>query len=197
MLIIEKDLSKDIVKGIQKYTKRKRFVKLAEMLSYKYSIERAVIEYSQESSWGYTHKDEKVKLIETYSAKIRKEAAIALGIVGKEEAYDPLLNAIGDIDEGVRRCAEKSLEQIGHSEWQDIVKGDSGDYQRLGASKNQLAVIPLSYAMKCTDSWDTENKLADAFGQLADEIQSEAAFTAMAFLKTKSLERGLRAFGVQ
>ena len=56
-----------------------------------------------------------------------------MGIVGKEEAYDPLLNAIGDIDEGVRRCAEKSLEQIGHSEWQDIVKGDSADYQRLGS----------------------------------------------------------------
>ncbi|MBN2878376.1 MAG: HEAT repeat domain-containing protein [Clostridia bacterium] len=196
MFIIEKDLSEDILKDIKKYTKRKKFVKLAEMLSYKYSIERAAKEYSWESSWGYTHKEEKIRLIESYSAKIRKEAAIALGIVAKEEAYDPLLNAIGDINADVRRCAEKSLEQIGHTEWQDIVKGDSDDYKRMGASQDQLAVIPLSYALKCTDDRETEKKLSAAFKQLALDIKSEAAFNAMAFIEAKSLQRNLRDLGV-
>ena len=129
-----------------------------------------------------------MNLLKSYSAKVRKEAAIALGIVGKTEAYDPLLNALGDIDWDVRLCAAQSLSQLGHKEWLDIVKGDYSDYERLGASKNELAVIPLGYALRWADDHETLNLVQHAFKQLADDTKNEAAVAGMLSAMQQSMQ---------
>jgi hypothetical protein len=188
MIIGEKNVSDETLKLIRKYTKRKKIVKLEEMLSYSFSVQSAAVAYSSGSGLRFYRDEEKRELLKNYSAKIRKEAATALGTIEKKETLAPLLNALGDVDGGVRISAAQALKALGHGAWAEIITGDDSDYERLGASKNNLAVFPLIYALKWADENSMLFILEKAFKCLAEDEKNEAAFAGMVEANQKIMQ---------
>ena len=97
----------------------------------------------------------------------RRAAAEALGRLGDARAVEPLIQALGDKRAEVRRAAGQALASLGQPVWEGRVRGDCGDYDRLGDSGDARAVEPLIRALRDEEK-DARSKAAAALGRLGD-----------------------------
>jgi len=108
-------------------------------------------------------------------ADIVEAAAKALGELGEPCAADPLVCTLGHPTPSVRIAAAKSLGRLGNAQWAGLVKGDDGDYARLGKSGDSRAVAPLVKALM----WGGSCRAADALGILGDARAADALVQAI------------------
>jgi HEAT repeat protein len=76
-----------------------------------------------------------------------REAAEALGTLGDSRATGPLTKALGSSEPEVRKAAAVSLAKLGQSQWAQWVRGEDGDWRRLGESGEPRALEPLVEAL--------------------------------------------------
>jgi HEAT repeat protein len=77
------------------------------------------------------------------------EAVVAaLGTLGDVRACDALIRCIGHDAAEVRLRAAEVLEALGQPQWKQWVKGDTGDFARLGNSGESCVVEPLVRALE-------------------------------------------------
>jgi hypothetical protein len=104
---------------------------------------------------------------DNYNA-VRLAAAAMLGKLGDGRAAGPLIRALGDNDSDVRCVAAEALGKLGEPLWQNLVKGDTGDWQRLGDCGDKRAVEPLIKALG-DDDGRVSRAAAEALGRLGDQ----------------------------
>ena len=112
---------------------------------------------------------------------IRRLAAEALGLIGGRRAVEPLIAAIRDKDDGVRKAADKALSMIGWQPGMDelaaaywIAKGQVARCAAIGAP----AVEPLIAALRDKNGW-TRRDAAEALGQIGDRRAVEPLIAAL------------------
>lgn len=88
-----------------------------------------------------------------------------LGQAGDPRAVVPLRDLLGDDDEGVRRKTAAALGKLGEPQWNAWVKGDRGDFARLGQSGAPEAPDILLKALGAFPFWDRV-AAAQALGHL-------------------------------
>jgi HEAT repeat protein len=98
----------------------------------------------------------------------REAVAVALGRLGDKRAVDPLIRTLGDGFSGdVRKAAATALAAIGEPKWQEIVKGDIEDFERLGACGDPRAFESVLNALNCR-GYPVKGTVARALGSLGD-----------------------------
>lgn len=112
--------------------------------------------------------DDLVKLLdEDRDAEVRVAAAEALATLAGRDAIEPLITALGDPSGDVRRAAATGLALVGEGGWAKAVRGDAGDFARLGETRDPLAVGPLLRVVG-TAKWEDRASAAQALGALGD-----------------------------
>jgi len=101
---------------------------------------------------GLTLIDESVEILvgmlEDYSSEVRCAAAAALRDgVKRPTAIESLVRALGDPEPEVRLTAAKTLGELGETEWEKAVKGETADFERLGSCGGFRSIIPLLRVM--------------------------------------------------
>ncbi len=132
---------------------------------------------TEELLQNLTHKD----------AKIRGEAAWALGKMGEERAVDPLIKALQDNNRNVREWAVLALVKIGRPSIEPLTaamksKNDSVKWQAaavLGLINDSKATEALSYALQSNNS-TVRYWAAAALGQVRDNTTQDALVSALA-----------------
>lgn len=76
-------------------------------------------------------------------AHVRGAAAGALGMLGDGRAVEPLLAVLGDNSFYVRLAAAQALERLGQPQWKSLIRGDDGDFGRLGDARDPRLVEAL------------------------------------------------------
>ena len=89
----------------------------------------------------------------------------ALGHLGDKRAIPPLTRALGYENARVRQTAAAALATLGEPKWQQWVKGDDADCERLGTSSDPAAVEPLIQMLKSTRF---RHLAAEALGRIGD-----------------------------
>jgi HEAT repeat protein len=77
------------------------------------------------------------------AAEVRVSAARALGQAPIPGAADALLPALLDAEAEVRLAASDSLAKLEQPHWADLVKGDEGDFERLGTTGDGRLAAPF------------------------------------------------------
>jgi HEAT repeat protein len=94
----------------------------------------------------------------------RTDAAYALGRLGDPRATGPLVRALGDPSEWVRKAAAWALEQLGEPTFHSIVLGDVEDFRRLGYSQDPRVFESL---MRAFDNCGADGRVEAASGMAA------------------------------
>ena len=82
-------------------------------------------------------------------AEVRFSAAIGLGIFGDERALDPLIKALGDVDNDVRQYATEALGKLRKMAVKPLIKALSHDDLFVrGQAANALGLIGDKRAVK-------------------------------------------------
>jgi HEAT repeat protein len=112
------------------------------------------------------------------SNSILHTTAEALGKLGDPRAVKPLIQLLGDGDNGVRRAAAEALAQLDEPKWKEWVKGDEGDFTRLGVSGALRAAEPLIRALENRSS-NVRRAAVEALGKLSDPRAVESLINAL------------------
>jgi len=83
---------------------------------------------------------------------VAAEAAKALGRLGSPRAIEPLIKALHSHHGFVRSAVARALGRLGEPVWQQLVRGDDGDFARLGESGDARAVEPLTHVLGYKES---------------------------------------------
>jgi HEAT repeat protein len=108
------------------------------------------------------------RLLDDADPEVRTAAAEAMGQMGDERAFAPLVKDLVDRDKNVRRAAAASLAKLGRPEWAQWVQGNAWDFDRLGTSGDPGAVDMLVGALT-EGPEDVRKAAARALGQSRDE----------------------------
>ena len=84
-----------------------------------------------------------VVMLAADSSQDREAAAWALGELRDGRGASALVETLGDSNARVRVAAAEALAKLGEPLWRPMVRGDDGDWQRLGASGDRRAAEPL------------------------------------------------------
>jgi HEAT repeat protein len=98
-------------------------------------------------------------------------AAEVLGRLNDTRAVEPLIKALvnGNMRGGdLRKTSAKALADLGETQWQDFVSGDSGDFLRLGDSRDARVVGPLVKVLS-EGFPEFRASAAEALGKLGDQ----------------------------
>ncbi len=83
---------------------------------------------------------------------VEQAAATALGNLHDIRAIMPLIRTLGEgAFPSVRTAAATALSKLGEKKWENIVKGEIEDYNRLGSSGDRRAIEPLLKALNDKD----------------------------------------------
>jgi len=92
-------------------------------------------------------------------AVVRFSAAIGLGIFGDERAVEPLIKALGDIDNDVRRYATEALGRLGKIAVKPLIKAlKHSDMFVRGQAANALGLIGDKTALKSLEKLMNEDE---------------------------------------
>ena len=92
-------------------------------------------------------------------AVVRFSAAIGLGIFGYERAVEPLIKALGDIDNDVRRYATEALGRLGKITVKPLIKAlKHSDMFVRGQAANALGLIGDKTALKSLEKLVNEDE---------------------------------------
>ena len=84
-----------------------------------------------------------------------------LGASKDREAVEPLVWALADGDNDVRRAAAKALAALGEPKWAQWIKGEGDDFRRLGELGDARTLKPLVKALR-DENWDVRRAAARA-----------------------------------
>ncbi len=108
----------------------------------------------------------------------RIAAATALGQLNDPRAIESLIPLLG-LGSGIREAAAAALGGLSESRWKEWIRGDEGDFARLGASGDPRAVQPLVKALR-DNSYVVERRHAvTALGELSDPRAVETLIEAL------------------
>jgi len=119
-------------------------------------------------------------------AKVRRNAARALGLIGGVRAINPLINAFGDNDDRVRWDAAVALEKIGPVAIESLVvalqyggeKVRAGAVQALGWIRHASAIESLAAALHDKDA-EVRTRAAFALGWIGNSQALEPLVAAL------------------
>ena len=76
-------------------------------------------------------------------SRVRHAAAEGLGKLRDARSVGPLINALGDGDQHVRKAIGESLAILGQPKWKTMVVGDAEDWRRLATCAEPVAIPAL------------------------------------------------------
>ena len=115
-----------------------------------------------------------IRALEDADRDVQSAAAKALGKVGDARAIEPLIAMLGDSDSGLRCAAAQALAILGQAKWAGWVRGDTSDFERLGASGEPAAV-----ALLITVLGDPRGEVRRAAAAMLGEIGDARAIPAL------------------
>ncbi|MBN1592990.1 MAG: HEAT repeat domain-containing protein [Candidatus Coatesbacteria bacterium] len=113
--------------------------------------------------------------------EVRRAAAKGLGQLKVREAIDPLIALLGDESGSVRQYAASGLASLGERSWQQIIKGEKEDIDRLASCGDPRAIFALIFAMRQIHGFHERSFLRHR--RAAAEALVELATKSPSFLK--------------
>jgi HEAT repeat protein len=115
--------------------------------------------------------------LESRRGDVRLAAVDALGEMNDSRSVEPLRRALED--SGLRRSAAIALKKLGDPVWEEMIKGDAGDCERLAAWGDSRAVPLLCQALAGWWPPELQYEAAVALGEIEGELATTALIEAL------------------